>query len=112
MVPVSLGAGHAGVGFWALYPGVIESTSNYVEHPQVVADRLANIIGTVGDKEREGDGRTPEGRYTIDGRNEVSLFGQMATLSYHPDANSARDTNMRLIGVGWAHWLAWRLLWK
>lgn len=35
-----------------LLPGVIESTSNYVEHPQVVADRLASIIGAVGDKDR------------------------------------------------------------
>lgn len=35
-----------------LLPGVIESTSNYVEHPQVVADRLANIIDAVGDESR------------------------------------------------------------
>ena len=35
-----------------LLPGVIESTSNYVEHPQVVADRLTNIIEAVGDPAR------------------------------------------------------------
>ena len=35
-----------------LLPGVIESTSNYVEHPQVVADRLALIADAIGGAER------------------------------------------------------------
>jgi 5-methyltetrahydropteroyltriglutamate--homocysteine methyltransferase len=33
-------------------PGVIDSTTNYVEHPEVVADRLTQIVEAVGDKTR------------------------------------------------------------
>jgi 5-methyltetrahydropteroyltriglutamate--homocysteine methyltransferase len=32
--------------------GVIDTTSNYVEHPEVVADRLERIAGVVGDPRR------------------------------------------------------------
>jgi 5-methyltetrahydropteroyltriglutamate--homocysteine methyltransferase len=32
--------------------GVIDTTSNYVEHPEVVADRLARVAGVVGDPRR------------------------------------------------------------
>jgi 5-methyltetrahydropteroyltriglutamate--homocysteine methyltransferase len=35
-----------------LIPGVIESTSNFVEHPQVVARRIEEAVAAVGDKER------------------------------------------------------------
>jgi 5-methyltetrahydropteroyltriglutamate--homocysteine methyltransferase len=31
---------------------VIESTSNFVEHPEVVARRLEEAVGAVGDRER------------------------------------------------------------
>ena len=41
--------------------------------------------------------------YTIDGRNDVSLFGQLAAIDYYPEANALRDTNLRLLGVGWSH---------
>ena len=33
-------------------PGVIDTTTNYVEHPEVVADRLVQIVEAVGDKTR------------------------------------------------------------
>jgi len=33
-------------------PGVIDSTTNYVEHPEVVADRLVQIVEAIGDKTR------------------------------------------------------------
>jgi 5-methyltetrahydropteroyltriglutamate--homocysteine methyltransferase len=33
-------------------PGVIDTTTNYVEHPQVVADRIAQVVGAVGARER------------------------------------------------------------
>jgi 5-methyltetrahydropteroyltriglutamate--homocysteine methyltransferase len=33
-------------------PGVIDSTTNYVEHPEVVADRLEQIVAAVGDRTR------------------------------------------------------------
>jgi 5-methyltetrahydropteroyltriglutamate--homocysteine methyltransferase len=36
----------------ALVAGVIDTTSNYVEHPEVVADRLTNIVRTIGDPRR------------------------------------------------------------
>jgi 5-methyltetrahydropteroyltriglutamate--homocysteine methyltransferase len=35
-----------------LIPGVIETTTNYIEHPLVVADRLERIVNTVGDPRR------------------------------------------------------------
>jgi 5-methyltetrahydropteroyltriglutamate--homocysteine methyltransferase len=35
-----------------LVAGVIDTTSNYVEHPEVVADRLERIAGAVGDPRR------------------------------------------------------------
>jgi 5-methyltetrahydropteroyltriglutamate--homocysteine methyltransferase len=36
----------------ALVAGVIDTTSNYVEHPQVVADRLVTISRSIGDPRR------------------------------------------------------------
>ena len=35
-----------------LIPGVIESTSNFVEHPELVARRIAEAVSVVGDRER------------------------------------------------------------
>jgi len=35
-----------------LVPGVIESTSNFVEHPEVVARRIEEAVAVVGDRER------------------------------------------------------------
>jgi len=35
-----------------LIAGVIESTSNYVEHPEVVAERLERAVAAIGEKER------------------------------------------------------------
>ena len=35
-----------------LIPGVIDSTVNYVEHPEVVADRICQIVDAVGDRSR------------------------------------------------------------
>jgi 5-methyltetrahydropteroyltriglutamate--homocysteine methyltransferase len=35
-----------------LIPGVIDTTTNYVEHPQVVADRIERIATAVGDPRR------------------------------------------------------------
>jgi len=36
----------------AILPGVIETTSNYVEHPLLVAERLERIARAVGDPSR------------------------------------------------------------
>jgi 5-methyltetrahydropteroyltriglutamate--homocysteine methyltransferase len=35
-----------------LIPGVIDVTTNYLEHPEVVANRICNIVDAVGDKSR------------------------------------------------------------
>src|SRR5688572_8457182 len=35
-----------------LIPGVIDSTTNYVEHPEVVADRIAQAVRAIGDRTR------------------------------------------------------------
>jgi 5-methyltetrahydropteroyltriglutamate--homocysteine methyltransferase len=35
-----------------LIPGVIDTTSNFVEHPEVVARRIADLVDAVGDRER------------------------------------------------------------
>lgn len=35
-----------------LLPGVIDSTTNYVEHPQVVANRIEEAVAAMGDRER------------------------------------------------------------
>ena len=37
---------------WTLAAGVIDTTTNYVEHPEVVADRLVRVIEVVGDPAR------------------------------------------------------------
>ena len=36
----------------ALIPGVVDVTTNYLEHPQVVADRLCQFVEAIGDRER------------------------------------------------------------
>jgi 5-methyltetrahydropteroyltriglutamate--homocysteine methyltransferase len=35
-----------------LLPGVIDSTTNYVEHPEVVANRICEAVAAVGDRSR------------------------------------------------------------
>src|SRR4029079_4859402 len=36
----------------AIIPGVIDSKSNFVEHPEVVAQRIEAVVAAIGDKER------------------------------------------------------------
>jgi murein L,D-transpeptidase YafK len=47
-----------------------------------------------GDKFREGDGKTPEGRYTIDYRNPNSRFHLSLHISY-PDASDKAEAAAR-----------------
>ena len=35
-----------------LLPGIIDSTTNYVEHPEVVANRICEAVDAVGDRSR------------------------------------------------------------
>ncbi len=51
--------------------GVIETTHNYVEHPQVIAERLERAVRAVGDRERVMAG-TDCGFGTIVGDTQVS----------------------------------------
>ena len=37
---------------WLLVPGVIDTTTNYVEHPRAVADRIERVARVVGDPTR------------------------------------------------------------
>ena len=43
-----------------------------------------------GHKQREGDGRTPEGRYTIDRRNPKSAYHLSLHISYPSQADRER----------------------
>ena len=47
--------------------------------------RIALGFAPIGDKQREGDGKTPEGRYRIDLKNPQSQFHLSLRISY-PDA--------------------------
>src|SRR5664279_2707562 len=51
--------------------------------------RIALGREPVGPKRQEGDGRTPEGRYTIDRRNPSSKYHLSLHISY-PDADDAK----------------------
>lgn len=54
-----------------LIPGVLDTTTNFVEHPQVVAKRLREAVAAVGDKERIIAG-TDCGFSTFAGREYVA----------------------------------------
>src|SRR5262249_21737240 len=51
--------------------GVVESTHNYVEHPQVIAERLERAVRAGGDRER-GMGGTECGLGTLVRGTQVS----------------------------------------
>jgi murein L,D-transpeptidase YafK len=85
--------------------------------------RIALGSTPVGAKVQEGDGRTPEGHYVIDGRNGRSDYHRALHISYpsSADRERARRTNVRpggdiMIhgirnGLGWIGglhgWLDW-----
>ena len=52
--------------------------------------RIALGREPVGAKREEGDGRTPEGRYTIDRRNAQSKYHLSLHISYPDAADTAR----------------------
>ena len=52
--------------------------------------RVALGSDPAGHKQREGDGRTPEGRYTIDRRNPKSRYHLSLHISYPNEADRAR----------------------
>ena len=52
--------------------------------------RIALGRDPIGHKEREGDGRTPEGRYIIDWRNPKSRYFLSLHISYPNEVDRAR----------------------
>jgi murein L,D-transpeptidase YafK len=48
----------------------------------------------VGNKEREGDGKTPEGRYTVDFRNPNSEYFRSIRISYPSAADRERSRKL------------------
>jgi murein L,D-transpeptidase YafK len=52
--------------------------------------RVALGFAPVGHKERQGDGRTPEGRYVLDWRNANSRFTKAINISYPNARDRAR----------------------
>lgn len=53
----------------------------------------------IGHKKQEGDGKTPEGRYTIDWRNPNSLFYKSLHISY-PNAEDLAQAKARGVSAG------------
>src|SRR3989440_9049959 len=52
--------------------------------------RVALGFSPVGPKQSEGDGRTPEGNYTVDFHKSDSAFHRALHISYPDAADSAR----------------------
>ncbi len=76
---------------WLLIPGVIDTTTNFVEHPQVVARRIKEAVATVGDRERV-IASTDCGFGTFSGREWVAapvVWKKLAALREGADIASA-----------------------
>ncbi|MEJ2624224.1 MAG: cobalamin-independent methionine synthase II family protein [Pseudolabrys sp.] len=76
----------------ALIPGVIETTSNFVEHPEVVARRIEEAVAAVGDRERVIAG-TDCGFGTFTNREwviEPAVWLKLAALRQGADIASQR----------------------
>jgi 5-methyltetrahydropteroyltriglutamate--homocysteine methyltransferase len=77
---------------WLLVPGVIDTTTNFVEHPQVVARRLLEAIEVVGERERV-IASTDCGFGTFAGREWVAapiVWKKLHALRQGADIASAR----------------------
>jgi len=76
----------------ALIAGVIDPTTNFVEHPEVVARRIAEAIDAVGDRERVLAG-TDCGFGTFAGNDMVAgdvVWAKLATLAEGAQLASSR----------------------
>ncbi len=60
---------------------------------------IALGIAPVGDKEKEGDLKTPEGRYTLDTRNPNSDFFLSIHISY-PNSKDRREARVNGVSPG------------
>lgn len=78
-----------------LIPGVIDTVTNYVEHPEVVAERLERAVAAVGEKERVIAG-TDCGFSTLAGDAFVAedvVWAKLATLRAGADLATRRLWN-------------------
>ena len=85
---------------WLLIPGVIDTTTNFVEHPQVVARRIEEAVAAVGDRERV-IASTDCGFGTFAGREWVAasiVWRKLEALREGADIASARLWGRRLAG--------------
>jgi 5-methyltetrahydropteroyltriglutamate--homocysteine methyltransferase len=78
-----------------LIPGVVDTTTNFVEHPQVVARRLHEAVAAVGDRERVIAG-TDCGFGTFAGREYVAE--EVVWLKLATAAEGARIASAALWG--------------
>ena len=62
----------------------------YLKNQPIRTYRVALGPHPVGQKQQEGDGRTPEGSYVLDYRNAKSAFHLSLHVSYPSPADSAR----------------------
>jgi 5-methyltetrahydropteroyltriglutamate--homocysteine methyltransferase len=77
---------------WLLIPGVIDTTTNFVEHPNVVARRLLEAVEVVGERERV-IASTDCGFGTFAGREWVAapiVWKKLQALRQGADIASAR----------------------
>ena len=75
-----------------LIPGVVDSTNNYIEHPEVVARRIEEAVAAVGDRERV-IASTDCGFGTFAGREWVAedvVWAKLAALREGADLASQR----------------------
>jgi 5-methyltetrahydropteroyltriglutamate--homocysteine methyltransferase len=75
-----------------LLPGVIDSTVHYIEHPEVVADRICQAVEVVGDRTRV-IASTDCGFGTFAGSDQVAesvVWAKLGTLRAGADLATAR----------------------
>ncbi len=75
-----------------LLPGVVDSTVNYIEHPEVVADRIVQLVEVVGDPHRI-IASTDCGFSTFAGSEQVAesvVWAKLRTLREGADLATAR----------------------
>jgi murein L,D-transpeptidase YafK len=73
----------------------------YAKKKKLKTYRIVLGGNPVGDKEKEGDSRTPEGRYTIDAKNPNSSFYKSLHISY-PDNTDLAQARRRRVSPGGA----------
>jgi 5-methyltetrahydropteroyltriglutamate--homocysteine methyltransferase len=84
--------GHPPPKGWLVVAGVIDPTTNYVEHPEVVADRIEHVTEAIGDPTRVLAG-TDCGFDTAAGLGEVAeevVWEKLASLRAGADLAAAR----------------------